>query len=55
MEPTTPPRDLSLAHGYTGLLGDLKDRVRVARTTAPPTDNTQLIELYCSIGPQQCQ
>ncbi|WP_211880082.1 PDDEXK nuclease domain-containing protein [Pseudarthrobacter albicanus] len=46
----TPPRDVALPNGYTDLLGDLKDRVRAARTTALRTVNTQLIELYWSIG-----
>ena len=46
----TEPRDLALPTGYTDLLGELKDRVRAARTTALRTVNTQLIELYWSIG-----
>lgn len=44
------PRDLALPTGYTALLGELKDRLRAARTTALRTVNTQLIELYWSIG-----
>jgi hypothetical protein len=46
----TEPRDLALPTGYTVLLGELKERVRTARTTALRTVNTQLIELYWSIG-----
>ncbi|MGP4033717.1 PDDEXK nuclease domain-containing protein [Pseudarthrobacter sp. 1C304] len=46
----TAPRDLALPTGYTELLGELKDRVRTARTTALRTVNTQLIELYWTIG-----
>ena len=46
----TEPRDLALPAGYTDLLGELKDRVRAARTKALRTVNTQLIELYWSIG-----
>ena len=46
----TEPRDLALPTGYTDLLGELKDRVRAARTRALRTVNTQLIELYWSIG-----
>ncbi|MDQ0823708.1 putative nuclease of restriction endonuclease-like (RecB) superfamily [Arthrobacter sp. V1I7] len=46
----TGPRDLALPTGYTDLLGELKDRVRAARTTALRTVNTQLIDLYWSIG-----
>lgn len=46
----TAPRDLALPTGYTDLLGELKHRVRAARTTALRTVNTQLIELYWSIG-----
>ena len=46
----TEPRDLALPTGYTDLLGELKDRVRAARTKALRTVNTQLIELYWSIG-----
>ncbi|WP_258229016.1 hypothetical protein [Arthrobacter sp. HMWF013] len=41
-------RDLALPSGYTELLGELKDRVRAARTKALRTVNTQLIELYWS-------
>jgi hypothetical protein len=43
-------RDLALPTGYTDLLGELKNRVRNARTKALRTVNTQLIELYWSIG-----
>ncbi|WP_461164611.1 PDDEXK nuclease domain-containing protein [Arthrobacter sp. R4-81] len=43
-------RDLALPAGYTDLLGELKNRVRAARTAALRTVNTQLIELYWSIG-----
>jgi predicted nuclease of restriction endonuclease-like (RecB) superfamily len=50
MEPMTPPRDLALPTGYTDLLGELKNRVRAARTATLRTVNTQLIELYWSIG-----
>jgi predicted nuclease of restriction endonuclease-like (RecB) superfamily len=50
MEPMTEPRDLALPSGYTNLLGELKDRVRAARARALRTVNTQLIELYWSIG-----
>lgn len=46
----TEPRDLALPTGYTDLLGELKTRVRTARTTALRTVNTQLIELYWTIG-----
>ena len=46
----TEPRDLALPAGYTDLLGELKNRVRAARTKALRTVNTQLIELYWSIG-----
>lgn len=46
----TDPRDLSLPTGYTDLLGELKIRVRAARTSALRTVNTQLIDLYWSIG-----
>jgi predicted nuclease of restriction endonuclease-like (RecB) superfamily len=50
MEPMTEPRDLALPVGYTDLLSELKHRVRTARTRALRTVNTQLIELYWSIG-----
>jgi predicted nuclease of restriction endonuclease-like (RecB) superfamily len=50
IERMTDARDLVLPSGYTDLLGDLKDRVRAARTQAIRTVNTQLIELYWSIG-----
>lgn len=43
-------RDLALPIGYTDLLGELRNRVRDARTKALRTVNTQLIELYWSIG-----
>jgi hypothetical protein len=46
----TEPRDLALPTGYTDLLGELKNRVRAARTNALRTVNTQLIDLYWSIG-----
>ena len=46
----TEPRDLALPTGYTELLGELKDRVKAARTRALRTVNTQLIDLYWSIG-----
>ena len=46
----TDSRALSLPEGYTDLLATLKDRVRAARVTALRTVNTQLIELYWSIG-----
>lgn len=46
----TDARDLALPSGYTDLLGELKIRVRSARTKALRTVNTQLIELYWSIG-----
>nr|WP_307794487.1 DUF1016 N-terminal domain-containing protein [Arthrobacter cavernae] len=51
MEPMTEPRGLSLPTGYSELLGDLKGQVRTARAKALRTVNTQLIELYWSIGP----
>jgi predicted nuclease of restriction endonuclease-like (RecB) superfamily len=50
MEPMTEPRDLALPSGYTDLLSELKDRVKAARAKALRTVNTQLIELYWSIG-----
>ncbi|MEJ1191824.1 PDDEXK nuclease domain-containing protein [Pseudarthrobacter sp. CCNWLW207] len=46
----TDARDLALPNGYTDLLGELKNRVRAARIQALRTVNTQLIELYWSIG-----
>jgi predicted nuclease of restriction endonuclease-like (RecB) superfamily len=46
----TDARDLALPNGYADLLGELKDRVRSARRQALRTVNTQLIELYWSIG-----
>lgn len=45
-----PEIELELPSGYTDLLGELKNRVRAARTQALRTVNTQLIELYWSIG-----
>ena len=50
IERMTDARDLVLPSGYTDLLGELKNRVRAARTQAIRTVNTQLIELYWSIG-----
>lgn len=46
----TDARDLDPPAGYTGLLGELKNRVWAARTKAIRTVNTQLIALYWSIG-----
>ncbi|MFJ4210256.1 YhcG family protein [Paenarthrobacter sp. NPDC089675] len=46
----TDSRGLSLPEGYTDLVTTLKERVRSARLTARRTVNTQLIELYWSIG-----
>lgn len=46
----TDSRDLALPTGYTDLLGELKIRVRDARTRASRMVNTALIELYWSIG-----
>lgn len=46
----TSPRELDLPTGYTDLLEGLKQDVRAARTTALRIINTQLIELYWSIG-----
>ena len=46
----TDSRALGLPAGYTDLLAALKERVRAARQTALRTVNTQLIELYWSIG-----
>ncbi|KQQ92493.1 hypothetical protein ASF72_02065 [Arthrobacter sp. Leaf141] len=46
----TDARDLALPSDYGDLLGQLKERVRAARTKAIRTVNTQLIELYWSIG-----
>lgn len=43
-------RDLALPAGYSDLLGELKNRVRAARAKALRTVNTQLMELYWSIG-----
>lgn len=43
-------RDLALPTSYTDLLDELKNRVRAARTAALRVVNTQLIELYWSIG-----
>lgn len=50
IRPMTDARDLALPAGYTDLLGELKNRVRAARTQAIRTVNTQLIALYWSIG-----
>jgi hypothetical protein len=44
IELMTDARDLALPSGYTDLLGELKDRVRAARTQAIRTVNTQLID-----------
>ncbi len=46
----TAARDLVLPSGYTDLFAGLKNRVRAARVQAIRTVNTQLIELYWSIG-----
>ncbi|MET3176402.1 UNVERIFIED_ORG: putative nuclease of restriction endonuclease-like (RecB) superfamily [Arthrobacter sp. UYCu721] len=46
----TDARDLALPSGYTDLLGELKNRVRAARTKALRSVNIQLVELYWSIG-----
>lgn len=46
----TDTRDVALPAGYTELLVALKERVRAARLTALRAVNTQLIELYWSIG-----
>ncbi|WP_251044074.1 DUF1016 N-terminal domain-containing protein [Arthrobacter sp. ISL-48] len=46
----TDSPDLALPSGYTDLLGELKNRVRAARTQAIRTVNSQLIALYWSIG-----
>ncbi|MFJ6376319.1 hypothetical protein ACIQH9_11415 [Pseudarthrobacter oxydans] len=43
-------RDLVLRAGYTELLGELKARVRAARTKVLRTVNTQLIELNWAMG-----
>jgi predicted nuclease of restriction endonuclease-like (RecB) superfamily len=50
IERMTDARDLALPAGYTDLLGELKNRVRAARTQAIRAVNTQLIGLYWSIG-----
>ncbi|WP_317616955.1 PDDEXK nuclease domain-containing protein [Arthrobacter globiformis] len=50
MKTMTSPRQLDLPTGYTDLLEGLKQDVRAARTTALRIINTQLIELYWSIG-----
>ena len=42
--------DVALPSGYLELLGDLKQRVREAQNQAHRTVNTQLIELYWSLG-----
>lgn len=46
----TDSRDLDLPAGYVDLLEDLKATVKAARTKALRTINTQLIELYWTIG-----
>lgn len=46
----TETRGLAVPPGYADLLGELKNRVRAARANALRTVNTQLIELYWSIG-----
>jgi hypothetical protein len=46
----TPADDLALPDGYTDLLGELKNRFRAARTKVLRTVNTELIELYWSMG-----
>lgn len=46
----TDSRELDLPAGYVELLEDLKATVKAARTTALRTINTQLIELYWTIG-----
>ncbi|MCY0905750.1 DUF1016 N-terminal domain-containing protein [Arthrobacter sp. H14-L1] len=46
----TDTPDLALPSGYTDLLSELKKRVRDARIKALRTVNTQLIELYWTIG-----
>lgn len=46
----TDARALALPADYKDLLDALKERVRHARQTALRTVNTQLIELYWSIG-----
>lgn len=46
----TASRALALPADYKDLLDALKKRVRDARQTARRTVNTQLIELYWSIG-----
>lgn len=43
-------RDLDLPSNYGRLVEDLKDRVRRAQVTAQRRVNTQLIELYWSLG-----
>lgn len=42
--------DVALPDGYPRFLGDLKRRVHDAQVRAQRTVNTQLIELYWSIG-----
>ena len=42
--------DVALPDGYPEFLGSLKRRVRDAQVRAQRTVNTQLIELYWSIG-----
>lgn len=46
----TDSRSLALPLGYSDFLASLKQQVRTARLTALRTVNTQLIELYWSIG-----
>ncbi|TQS88914.1 DUF1016 domain-containing protein [Arthrobacter sp. TS-15] len=46
----TDSRDLDMPDGYTDLLEDLKATVKAARIKALRTVNTQLIELYWTIG-----
>ena len=46
----TDSRDMDLPDGYVDLLEDLKAAVKAARTKALRTINTQLIELYWTIG-----
>ena len=46
----TDSRDMDLPDGYVDLLEDLKATAKAARTKALRTINTQLIELYWTIG-----
>ncbi|MDI2019767.1 hypothetical protein PJL18_00258 [Paenarthrobacter nicotinovorans] len=50
VEGMTDSRSLALPLGYSDFLASLKQQVRTARLTALRTVNTQLIELYWSIG-----